>query len=382
MYNKREYKHLEERESTTKRMKKFSAILAVCLLCTACGRQPADTPTTGTNETPSLEVSASDAVISDDDASTDNATEPDETAATETAPVRIEVSGNHEDVIVTDCDCYIEGESVIIYLQKGLSVPGDILTLTEKVMQDLSEVSGLSFDKSYGEENPMECRDMYYEEGLFAEINKDAEKVNILVVDLEPGYVEWACDHNAILDVENYEYNYSLYQTIYHELSHVLHHRNGVGLSSTLNEGYATYLASKTLQAKGMADWNTIQHFFPMEFDDQVILSGEESFRAEFEDVELPYNYGFRLLIFLTDTYGDDIFAKILAEATRQEYDAGFDPNNKEASLQADSLQLISIIKSQTCDDVFAQFGTWYTENWSRLANEYMAYTETLPVVE
>lgn len=357
-----------------KKTKTLLSFLSVCLLCIACGKQPVTNPTPEESSAPSLEVESSEDVAS--------STEPDESAQTAPSPKRIEVSGNHEDVIVTESDCYIEGESVIIYLQKGLSVPGDILVLTEKIMADLSEVSGLSFDKNYTEKYPMECRDLYYEEGLFAEINKDAEKLNILVVALEPGYVEWASDHNAILDIDNYDYEYSLYQTIYHELSHVLHHRNGVGLSSTLNEGYATYLTNKTLQAKGMSDWNTIQHFFPMEFDDQLIMNGEEAFLAEFDDRDLPYNYGFRLLTFLTDTYGEDIFAKILAEATRQEYDCGYDPNNKEESIKHDSLHLISIIKSQTSEDVFDQFATWYSENWTRLANEYMAYTETLPVVQ
>lgn len=352
-----------------KNSKTLLLFLVLCLLCSACGKQQGATSTPQESST-SPTTQASESVPSD---------EPEETVK---IPTRIEVSGNHEDVIVTESDCYIEGDSVIIYLQKGLSVPGDILVLTEKIMADLSEVSGFSFEKSYGEEGAMECRDMYYEEGLFAEINKDADKVNILVVDLEPGYVEWASDHNAILDVDNYDYSYSLYQTIYHELSHVLHHRNGVGLSSTFNEGYATYLTHKTLLAKDMTDWNTIQHYFPMEFDEQLIQKGEEAFRAEFDDRDLPYNYGFRLLMFLTDTYGDDIFAKILAEATRQEYNAGFDPNNKDESLKQDSLQLISIIKSQTSEDVFDQFATWYSENWTRFANEYLAYTETLPVIE
>ena len=257
-----------------------------------------------------------------------------------------------------------------------------MLAIAEITMKSLCETSGLNFDPIHQPSDAMECRDMYYEEGLFAEINKDADKVNILVVDLEPGYVEWASDHNAILDVENYEYNYNLYQTIYHELAHVLHHRNGVGLSSTFNEGYATYLAHKTLVAKDMVDWNTIQHFFPMEFDEQLIQNGEEAFRVEFDDRDLPYNYGFRMLLFLTESYGNDIFTKILAEATRQEYNAGFDPNNKEESLKQDTLQMISIIKSQTSEDVFDQFWAWYSENWSKLANEYLAYTETLPVIE
>lgn len=356
-----------------KKTKTLLLLLLLCLLCSACSK-PQGANSAPEESSTSLNTQTSESVASSD--------KPEETAPAVKTPTRIEVSGNHGDVIITESDCYIEGDSVIIYLQKGLSVPGDILVLTEKVMVDLSEVSGLSFDKSYAEESAMECRDMYYEEGLFAEINKDADKLNILVVDLEPGYVEWASDHNAILDVENYEYNYNLYQTIYHELAHVLHHRNGVGLSSTLNEGYATYLAHKTLTAKDMADWNSVQHFFPMEFDEQLIQNGEEAFRVEFDDRDLPYNYGFHMLLFLTENYGNDIFAKILAEATRQEYNAGFDPNNKEESLKQDTLQMISIIKSQTSEDVFDQFWAWYSENWSKLANEYLAYTETLPVIE
>lgn len=349
-----------------KQTRKALFILALGLLLTACSKQT-DAP----NVDISTSISASEQEVVE---STDASTEQELEQPVFKAPVKIEVSGNKEDVIVTESDCYIEGESVIIYLQKGLTVPGDIVVITEKIMQDLCDVSGLNFDPNYYPPYPMECRDLYYEPGLFAEINKDAAKINILVVDLEDGYVEWACDHNAILDIADYDYEYSLYQTIYHELAHVLHHRNGVGLSPTLNEGYATYLSSKTLRTNQMADWNTIQHYFPADFDESLIAGGEETFTVDLSDREDPYNYGFRLLTFLSETYGDDIFAKILAEATAQGYDSGYDPNNKEASIDADTLQMISIIKSQTSEDVFEQFATWYTDNWSTKADEYMSY--------
>ncbi len=346
-----------------KRIGIFFCITA-CMLFTACSNQAADINSSA----------ASDSVL------TTESPLPTEAATTtpepQTAP-KIELSGNPNDSFTAENDCYAEGDKVILFIQKGETVKGDVLEVTETIMEDLCEATGFTFDKHYQPASAMECRDMYFEPGIFSEINKEAEKINILIVELEDA-LEWASDHNAILDESNYDYELTCYQTIYHELVHVIQSRNGVNLGRTLDEGFATYMADKAQRAKNMPAWNAAQYYFPVSFDDSLIMGGEEAFQHMFDDKDTNYQYGFRFVTFLFDTYGDDIFAKILAEAAAQNFEDSYDLNNEEASKKEDTKQLITIIKSQTSDDVFERFGEWYTNNWSTKGEEYMTQMESI----
>lgn len=347
------------------KLKTLLLCAVICLFCTACG-------THATSD--SLDSNMSSSEIATEDSSNEDNTSLNLLEETKLPKAtKIEVSGNKEDVIVVDSDCYIEGDKVIIYLQKGLSVPGDVLKVTEEIMADLEAASGFTFDKNYAHDTTL-CHDLYYEPGIFEGINEDNAKINVLVVSLTDNYVQWASDNNAIIDITDYDYDYMFYQTLYHELAHVLQARNGVGLSPTLNEGYATYLASKTIQAKGTPDWNTMQYFGENAEVEALISEGESAFSAELEGRNAPYQYGFRFLQFITAAYGEDAFRRILDEATRQNYNAGYDESNYEASIKEDTDQLISIFKSLFSENIFEEFKTWYFQEYSQIQADYYQY--------
>lgn len=288
---------------------------------------------------------------------------------------KIELSGNVADSFITEEDCYAEGEEVILYFQKGLTIRGDMLAIAEITMKNLCETSGLSFDPIHQPSDAMECRDMYYEPGIFSEINKDNKKINILVVKLEGEYVQWASDHNAILDITDFDFEPSHHETIYHELAHVLQARNGVDLGPTMNEGYAVYVTDKYFNEQEDRRWNTVQHFYPASFDESLVTGGENSFQYDY-GLETNYNYGFRFVTFLVDTYGVEVYQKILTEATNQNFQSSYRPDYEEADKADNTRMLVSIIKSQTSENVFEKFSEWYQNNWSRLAAEYMAQME------
>jgi hypothetical protein len=195
-----------------------------------------------------------------------------------------------------------------------------MLAIIETIMDELCEATGLSFDPINQPSNAMECRDMYYEPGIFSEVNKNGEKINILVVQLEDGYVQWAADHNAIIDISDFNYD-SRHETIYHELVHVIQFRSGLYLGRTMDEGYAVYITDKIFNENGTRSWNTTQYFYPASFDDTLISGGEETFKYEYSDEENSnYQYGFRFINFLMDTYGKEIYAKILAEVVHSDH--------------------------------------------------------------
>lgn len=345
-------------------MKKRIAAIALAMLCALSAGCTAANP-----EQPELpEV----AVPSAADLS------PTDAAETETDPRVITLSGSADDTFVAECDCFAEGEDVVLYFQKGVTIKGDMLEITEKVMDDLCQTTGLTFDKKYSPDFYSDCFDLYFEPGTFADVNQDADKINILIVDLSGEYIQWASENNAILEAADYNYDETFHQTIYHELSHVIQARNGVGLGGMMNEGYASYIADKAMRAQNMPAWNTVQYYFPASYDDSVIALGETGFSHSFDEKDNNYQYGIRFVTFLNDVYGEDSFIRILNEATALGFDEGYYPDDQENSLREDTEQLKTIIKSQTSEDVFDRFAGWYAENWSVRGDEYIAYMESI----
>lgn len=219
-----------------------------------------------------------------------SAARPETTFPTETvtptpflpSALKIELSGNATDCFIAEADCYAEGEDVVLYFQKGLTIKGDMLAIAETAMKNLCETTGLSFDPVNQPENVMDCRDMYYEPGIFSEVNKDNMKINILVVKLEGEYVQWAADHNAILDITDFDFEPSHHEVLYHELVHVLQFRSGLDLGPTMNEGYAVYITDKFFNEQGDRRWDTAQYFYPASFDEALISGGEDTFQYDY----------------------------------------------------------------------------------------------------
>lgn len=293
-------------------------------------------------------------------------------------PLKLELSGKASDTYTITEDCYVEGEDVVIYLPKGITVKGDMLKITEKIMADLCETTGLNFEKNYDIKYPMECRDLHFEEGLFAEVNKDAQKINVIIINTNDG-TAWASDHNAIVDITDYDYEAGLYQTIYHELSHVLQARNGIFLGSSMDEGYATYTSYVCQMEHGIPGWSAAQYFYPVEdVAKPLIEGGEDAFSIMYDVKDTNYQYGFRFLLFLSETYGEDTYYKIMEAAEKTEFTSGWNEESKKEDLAKNSDILIEVIKSQTSDDVFEDFADWYANDWDKVVEKKMAEIEAM----
>lgn len=327
----------------------------------------------------------SEATTADDSESVTNQPEVSTTESettenpTENSATKITLSGKPDDIFVAEADCYTENDEIVMYFQKGITIKGDMLEIANKVMNDLCETTGLHFNKNYDSDEIYEFMDMYFAPGIFTEINSDESKINILVVNLGDA-VEWASDNNAILDQSDFDYDTSFYAALYHELSHVLQFRNGVSLGSMMDEGFATYIENKTRLSHNIPAWTAAQYYFPASggFDESLISGGEETFSYMFDDIDTNYQYGFRFITFLYETYGEDIFADILAEATKTKFSSSYDENNMEASVKANSQQLLKIIKSVTTKNALSDFSQWYDDNWAALGQEYMEEVNAL----
>ncbi len=345
-------------------------LIALCLTFAACGTEKAEN--TGTGNPPAVTEASKTDVPAD--------TESDAKQEDSAASRYIELSGKAEDTFITEQDCYTEGDDVILFFQKGVTVRGDMLLTTERIMNEIRISTGLDFDKKYDSPINIDYIDEYFEKGYFEDILSGTEKIYIIVrITATNGAVQYAFNDGAVLESPDFDVVETFNQSMYHELTHVAHLRSGVDLSSTLNEGYASYIEDRTQRRIGQPSWNAIQFYSGLLFDDSVIYEGEAGFKAFYDDEkDKNYQYGFRFMSFLTATYGDDIFNKILAEATAQNYDASYDYYALEESINEDTQQLIAIIKSQTDDDVFEKFTEWYKENWEKEVSDYYAHLTAL----
>lgn len=307
-----------------------------------------------------------------------------ETPEEKTAP-KLTLSGNAVDTYQITQDCYVEGDDVILYLPKGVTVKGDMLKVTEKIMSDLSKSTGLNFDKNYEPDSYWDVRDDYYEEGYFANVNKDNSKVNVVVLNTNEGSA-FASENSIVVEISDYDYDECLHQTLYHELSHVLQFRNGADLGSVMDEGFAVYTTYKCLTELGVPNWDAVQYFAPTDdLASDRIAGGEDAFRFWIKDDvngRFPnYHYGFRFLTYLTETYGDDIYLKIMKEAGNRNFSAYVyqEEGTEEYNNFIRNNELLKdVIKSQTSEDVFADFAAWDAANWSRICSEGMANLEAL----
>lgn len=357
-------------------MKKFLPIIAsACIIFTACE-----------NKQPNNEITEDNAssVVTDIPEETTEATEPptEEPTVPETEPIinaeKIELSGDPNDVFTAENDCYAENENIVMFFQKNVSIKGDMLEIAGKVMNDLSETTGFDFSENCDTEHDFSfVADMYFEPDYFSGVNPDESKVNIFVVDLGDA-VEFTYVNSAVFFSSDFDYEYDFYSVLYHELSHVLQFRNGVDLGNVMNEGFAAYTENKARLSNDIPAWTAAQFYFPSQFDDSIISGNDEDFTYLFDVNDNNYQYGFRFVTFLYDTYGEDIFFDILANATEKEFYAGYEPDNYEASVRAKSEELLSIIKSETSENVMADFRNWYNANWSLRAQEYMERVEVM----
>lgn len=373
-------------------------LAAFCLAAAGCSDTVADGGVSVTSSETTAATESTTALTSDTTISTAVSEEVTTIATTTTAmttttaasiadePVivepdtgRIELSGDPADIFTAEEDLYVEGESVVLYLQKGVTVRGDMLEVTERIMDSLSATSGMSFDKGENAEPYTECKHLYFDRYSLTDINADADKIDILIVDMGDDYVQWAASNTAVLDPSDYDYDSTYNQTIYHELAHVLQYRNGMSLSRTLDEGFATYMADKAMRADGVPAWVSIQYYAPYDYDDSAVFQGEEGFVSMHDSGDANYQYGIRLMTFLHDEYGDDIYMQLLDKAHKQGFSDSFSAGDLTEASKAHTEQLKTVLRSATGDDdVLERFSEWYSSSWDDQVESYMLYMESL----
>ncbi len=348
-----------------------AAFAAVCLSLAACSSSAVSAPVSAPSTSDSVQVSLSDTANADETADV-----PDDSLQ---QVQKITLSGNPEDVFTAETDCYTEGDKVVLYFGKGVNVRGDMLAMTERVMNELSSITGLDYERNCDYNEYTEFRNLGLENSTFEHINPKSEKINVvLAYNPEKHSIQCAFENGALLDEYDYDMNETGCQILYHELSHVIHLRNSGYVGRTLGEGYAVYLSELAMRQAKMPVWSHIQHYMPVSFDDSIIAKGAEGFSCEADTFEGNYDYGLRMVLFLEETYGKGTFMKVADEAVAHGFDYSYEGEDLQAAKDADTRDLIRIISAATSEDVFDRFAKWYEKSWDDKVRDYTAYMESI----
>jgi len=297
--------------------------------------------------------------------------EPEEVFPDPVEPVAV-FTGDPEKVILFDENTYYEADKFFIYFGKDAKVRDDTIENLTKVMCDVEDLFGLSYDTDRVMDED-DWRNFYYG-GSFEYVNPKNGKPNILILpDPKDDTVEWAYQNTVMLYDSSLDPNGQTYDTTYHELTHLLFARQCGSLGQVIDEGTASYAQYHLSKKDNFAAWSTIQFLdyngYSSTYDDSGIYADPEaeflkSLSTDRDGRQINYQYGFRFVTFLMEQYGPDIMAKICDTANAHDLDNG----NKQTGL------LVNIIKEATSDDVFTEFKDWLPDGWNEFGRDYTEY--------
>ncbi len=360
----------------------LSVLLAVCCLFSAgC-----------TDDTTSQQVSTPDTSVTSASSQTEPAPEVTTTTAApapeEPEPLpfnqgtalELILSGNAEDIYVIDADCYVLTENTVIYVRNGSYVRGDLGVCVESILDEVCTVTGLPAAAKYGTTDVQYILPAYgYSEDSFIGVNGDGELLNVVISPLEDGITPWSERNFILLDDGDPYFANETPEGMFQLLTGVVLRNNGVSLGNTLDVGIELLCAEKLLEQHGCHTWSWVQFYKPFDFDDSCIRSGADGFDHMFMNGGGAHSvYGFVFCSFLEDTYGEDIFVKLLNKATAEGFDAAYESVNEDAALAADTQQMRDIIISVTELDVFEKFAQWYGSDWSGKVQEWKDYMTSI----
>lgn len=290
---------------------------------------------------------------------------------------RITLSGNASDKFIADKYCYAESDKVVIYFEKGVEIRGDMLKTAEEAMTDLENYTGLKFSKNY--QGNHFCADTIYlfepDMKRFENVNPDFKKVNIYIVTLGNS-IQYTDQTGIVVESFDFYREETFCQVLYHELTHLLHLRNGNSLGTVLNEGFAEHTTYEVLKKRKSAPWSIIQYYgSTYQLDPTLFDQKDAGFRYVIDKKTDNYHYGYRFVTFIYQTYGPDVMNKIISDATASGFDDSYSDN---PFIEEKNEMMKKIIKRNTSEDVFEKFSVWVKNNWANEEKEYYDYMQSV----
>lgn len=283
-------------------------------------------------------------------------------------PAPMEISGSREDVYTTTDYEYIVGDKCILYLNRGVTVKGNIMEVIENIMNTIEEETGYEYyvDTDYARSYVVNLRELYYGADPWPGVDEFYDKVAIYVAsDLnEDGEPIMSTADNCSVVLAEYDFDMET-QGVYalaHELTHTVFLRNAVSLNGKMNEGLACYFGRKVaLQFTDFPRlYDTKENYygtFPYTLDastaEELFTTNYDDYVADFKE----YQYGFYFLTYLMENYDTQklhVFLDAINGKMAYYYDS------------PDNATLIETLKDTYSPQIFRDFGEWYQENEER----------------
>ncbi len=265
----------------------------------------------------------------------------------------LNLSGNADDEYVTTQPEYVVSDDIILFLDKNVKVSGDVMEQIAIIKNLVEKEAGLKLkNNSIFADNRSNDISWLYGDMEFAGVDYEYEKFHIYVVPYEK-CAACCMTYSIVLNPEDLDFAGGEGTVLVHEMAHAVHSTNGIYMCSVMDEGFATYITGQITEKDEIITFNfdadENYSYYPVAITEE---NAESEFLAEHEDKWDDYLYGYRFMTYLFETYGDDIFRKMLTDANTR----------TEISYTLSSSDLISIIKTNTSEDVFKDFAKWLSK--------------------
>ena len=275
-------------------------------------------------------------------------------------PAPLVLSGNASDKYVTTKPEYVENDKMILFLAEGVKVYGNTMELLEKLVAIAEKESGLYMDNDTPfAERSGNSTDWLYGQETFPGVDPTGEKFHVYVVSHDV-CTPCALGSGVVLNPQDLEIEAGAGDVMLHETLHCLQMLNGVQMDSIMDEGFATYMTGRICDKDEEMNFNFDATMNYSYYDRKITKeNAEEIFCEVKEDNWEDYLYGFRFITYLYETYGEDIFVKILKDAS---------PQDTIAYAGLSAKEVVAYIKGNTSDTVFEDFAVWLEKNKSRFS--------------
>ena len=301
---------------------------------------------------------------------------------------KITLDGIEEHHFVATDYCYLESEKYVLFIDKGIDLPGDFAVNVDAIIDRLETELGLSACPATYEYGCVIDISIYFDEEYPWDNVVIGDKIPIfLMTDDEPeGWISCASGEDALFviyelfseDVSNsvpyYRDNpwvindYLDYTDIAHELTHTITERNNK-TTEILTEGIADYMGYKIIEDLA-ADYPSIAvaqakrtHYDNPMPEPVNAENAERIFIDDFNSLTTAergaqYTYGKYLFMYLYEQNGTGTYKMLDDKIIKN----GIDYNKIEYS-ETEVTRFAEALKETFGEDVFAKFGDWCVEN-------------------
>ncbi|MBQ7360195.1 MAG: hypothetical protein IJW63_08880 [Lachnospiraceae bacterium] len=279
-------------------------------------------------------------------------TEPIET------PAPLVLSGNPEDVYVTTKQEYVVSDDIILFLCEGTTLYGDTMELIHTIKDLVEKETGLKLNAQaeFAEVGVRGEIDVLYGQGSFPGVDHNKEKFHVHIVPFETAS-PYASKGAITLNPMDLEIAAGEGYAFVHEMTHCAQMANGRLISTTMNEGFATYITGQITERDEIIPFNFNAEYNYSHYDREITAeTAENIFIEETDNSDDKYCLGYRFVSFLFDQYGDDIYRNILFDASST---FGLSGDITEEAM-------IPVIKRNTSEEVFEEFADWLKKNRKR----------------